>query len=260
MSGSDLSEDASSLSFAFPRQRRHTLYFLDEAAHYRPVYLDAEVDMSRVMADRARRPDRPSYVAYVIRAVARVIERHPEANVLITGRLFPRLARLPRINAKFTLDKTIDGQRVVVSAVIEDANRASVGQIQERVDYFKDRPVEACPEFAPLLRLQSLPVWLGRRLFALAMRSPARKSRLQGSFAVTSLGHLPVLRFAPMVGATLTFGVGAIADRPVVVDGAVTTRPLMTLTMAFDHRVLDGAVSAQILTSIKTSLEEDPEN
>ncbi|MDA8120387.1 2-oxo acid dehydrogenase subunit E2 [Acidiferrobacter thiooxydans] len=242
-------------AYTFPRERRHTLFFLEQATAYRPVYLDTEIDMSQVIAHRKVCSVKRSYIAYVIQAVGRVVARFPEANAMITGRLFPRLSRLPGVDAKFTLDKPLNGQRIVVSAVVRNADRATLDQIQQRLDYFKQREVTDCPEFASLLRLQRLPVWLGRWMFARAMRAPASKGRLQGSFAVTSLGHQPISRFVPQVGATLTLGVGAIVDRAVVVDGAVQLKPILNLTLAFDHRVLDGAISAEILVDIKRELE-----
>lgn len=239
----------------FPRQRRHTLFFLDEATKFRPVYLDIEVDMSNIQTHRSQSVDKPSYIAYLIQIMAGVISRFPEANTMITGGLTPRLVRLPNINAKFTLDKSLEGQRLVVSAVIADADQASLQQIQERLHYFKQNDITDCPEFAPLLRLHKLPFWLGRWMFARAMKKPASKSSLQGSFTITSLGHLPIIRFAPMVGSTLSLGVGAITERAVVKAGQLAIRPILNLTMSFDHRVLDGAISAEILTAIKTALE-----
>ena len=49
--------------------------------------------------------------------------------------------------------------------------------------------------------------------------------------------------------------VGAVGPRPVVRDGAVVIRSMMTLSVAFDHRVVDGAAAAAFVTSIKARLE-----
>lgn len=48
---------------------------------------------------------------------------------------------------------------------------------------------------------------------------------------------------------------GRIADRPVARDGAVVIAPVMRLSLAFDHRVIDGAEAADVLTEIKDALE-----
>jgi pyruvate dehydrogenase E2 component (dihydrolipoamide acetyltransferase) len=49
--------------------------------------------------------------------------------------------------------------------------------------------------------------------------------------------------------------VGAIKPELADIDGTVTTRPMMRLTLIADHRVVDGAVGAQFLATLKTMLE-----
>ena len=49
--------------------------------------------------------------------------------------------------------------------------------------------------------------------------------------------------------------VGRLAETPVVVDGQVTVRRRMRLTMSCDHRVIDGATGAQFLKTLKLMLE-----
>ena len=50
--------------------------------------------------------------------------------------------------------------------------------------------------------------------------------------------------------------VGRIAQRAVVVDGAVAARPTLTLGLSFDHRVVDGAAGARFLDTLASLVEE----
>jgi pyruvate dehydrogenase E2 component (dihydrolipoamide acetyltransferase) len=50
--------------------------------------------------------------------------------------------------------------------------------------------------------------------------------------------------------------VGAIADRVVAVDGMIGVRPMMTLTLSSDHRLVDGARAASFLNDVVTALGE----
>lgn len=63
--------------------------------------------------------------------------------------------------------------------------------------------------------------------------------------------------FSPIItppqGAIL--GVGTMKDKPVVVRGQVMVKPIITLSLAFDHRILDGAPAAIFLNTIKEILE-----
>ncbi|MEV0641218.1 2-oxo acid dehydrogenase subunit E2 [Streptomyces sp. NPDC050619] len=241
------------------RQRRQTLYFLEQIRPFSPVFLDTEVDMSEVLRHRTSAREhghRYSVVSYVLHAGARVLAAHPEANAAIQGRVRPRIERYAQVNAKLALDRTLDGQRAVLSAVLPDLAKADLARIQEQVAHYRDGDAERMPEFAGVRKLQTLPVPVGRFAFRRFVAPLARRAEVFGTFAVTSLGHRSVDSFHSVGGTTVTLGVGRILTRPVVRDDAVTTAPVLRLSLSFDHRVIDGAEAADILTEIKDALEQ----
>ncbi|MET9558239.1 2-oxo acid dehydrogenase subunit E2 [Streptomyces sp. NPDC006645] len=240
------------------RQRRHTIYFLEEIAGFAPVFLDTEVDMTRVREHRGAAKEaglRYGVVSYVLHSAARVLARHPQANAAIHGRARPRIAEYEDVNGKVTFDKTIEGQRAVVSTVLTSLQRAELGDIQRQIEHFRDGNAETMPEFEALRKLQKLPPWLARFLFHRATRPLGSRQARMGTFAVTSLGHRAVDGFQSVGGTAVTFGVGRVLDRPVVREGKVTVAPVMRLSLAFDHRVIDGAEAADVLTETKDALE-----
>jgi pyruvate/2-oxoglutarate dehydrogenase complex dihydrolipoamide acyltransferase (E2) component len=236
------------------RERRHTLQFLREIRAISPVFLGTDVDMSAVVRHRDTR-HKYSVVTYVLHTAARVLAAHPEANSAIRGRRFPRVARYPSANGKFTLDRTMNGRRIVLSTVLPDLQKASLADIQRQVDHFRDSDPETMPEFAGARLLQRLPWPLGGLMFRLGVRPLARRGATFGTFAVTSLGHRPVDAFYSVGGTTITLGVGRITERPVVREAAVEIAPLMHLSFTFDHRVIDGAEAADVLAELKYALE-----
>jgi pyruvate/2-oxoglutarate dehydrogenase complex dihydrolipoamide acyltransferase (E2) component len=241
------------------RKRRHTLLFLDEIRAISPVFLGTEVDMTLVQSHRTaareqgRRPG--SVLAYVLYAAARALRAHPSANAAMRGRVSPRVARYPQVHGKITLDKTLNGERVVVSTVLLDLHEAGLAEIQQRIDHFRDGDPATMPEFAAMRLLQRLPRPLGALAFRLGVRPLDRRSAAMGTFAVTSLGHRPVDAFYSVGGTTVTLGLGRMTDRPMVRDGAVTVASVMRLSLTFDHRVIDGAEAADVLADIKDALE-----
>jgi pyruvate/2-oxoglutarate dehydrogenase complex dihydrolipoamide acyltransferase (E2) component len=242
----------------FPRQRRHTLYFLGEITSCAPVFLGTEVDMSAVQRHRAaarEQGEARSVVTYLLYAAARVLAAHPAANAAIRGGPRPRIARYDRVNGKLTLDKELDGERVVLSAVLPDLHEASLAEIQRLVARYRDGDPANMPEFARTRALHGAPPLLGRALFRLGARSLRARPELLGTFSVTSLGHRAVDAFYSVGGTAITLGAGRIAERPVVRDGRVVAAPVMRLSLTFDHRVLDGAEAADVLTEIKDALE-----
>jgi len=93
----------------------------------------------------------------------------------------------------------------------------------------------------------------------------ARKGKLRpadisgGTFTLTNLGMYNVDAFDAVVNTpqAAILSVGRITDRVVPVDGQVTIRPMMVMTLSLDHRVVDGARAAQFLDDL-ANLIEDP--
>jgi pyruvate dehydrogenase E2 component (dihydrolipoamide acetyltransferase) len=91
----------------------------------------------------------------------------------------------------------------------------------------------------------------------------ARANRLSptemqgGSFTITNLGQHRVDGFTPIVNPpeAAILGVGRVADRAVVVDGRIEARTMCTLSLSFDHRVVDGAPAAAFLARLAELLE-----
>lgn len=97
----------------------------------------------------------------------------------------------------------------------------------------------------------------------LELVSKARAGRLSpsemqgGSFSITNLGGYRVDGFTPIVNPpeTAILGVGRIAQKPIVMDGAIVARTMCTLSLSFDHRVVDGAPAAAFLARVAELLE-----
>ncbi len=81
---------------------------------------------------------------------------------------------------------------------------------------------------------------------------------LSGStFTVSNFGALGLDDGVPVINypEAAILGMGSLKPRAVVVDGAVVARPTMTLTCAFDHRIVDGAQAAAFLTDLRGLIE-----
>lgn len=245
------------------RRRRHTLYFLEFARSQRTVGIDTEVDMTRVMAHRAAARadgDRYSIISYLLLAAGQGLARHPEANATTLAGWpsrwrAPRTARFQGVTAKIALDRLVDGERTVLSALLPGLERSGLTQIQDQLNLYRSPDMSEHPDFRGPRLLGRLPVLLGRPLFLAALRSPTRRQAVFGTVSVSSLGHRPVDGFYSTGGTAVTLCLGRVTDRPVVRDGAVVVAPVMRLSLTFDHRVIDGGTAADLLGEIKQELE-----
>jgi pyruvate dehydrogenase E2 component (dihydrolipoamide acetyltransferase) len=79
-----------------------------------------------------------------------------------------------------------------------------------------------------------------------------------GTISLTNIGVFGVDGGTPILspGQTAILAMGRILDRAWVVDGQVVPRPVMQLTLSFDHRVIDGALGSRALRSVAEFLED----
>jgi pyruvate dehydrogenase E2 component (dihydrolipoamide acetyltransferase) len=79
-----------------------------------------------------------------------------------------------------------------------------------------------------------------------------------GTFTISNLGMYGVERFTAVLNPPQAgiLAVGAIEERPVVVDGDLEIQPRMDLTLTVDHRSVDGATASEFLRTVKSFLEE----
>jgi 2-oxoisovalerate dehydrogenase E2 component (dihydrolipoyl transacylase) len=97
------------------------------------------------------------------------------------------------------------------------------------------------------------------RLTGLARSRKASPADLTGStITITNVGGFGVETGTPIINRPecAIVATGLIAQRPWVVDGELTVRSLMTLSVSFDHRIVDGAEAARFLTRLRDLLED----
>ena len=160
----------------------------------------------------------------MVAAVARALHMHPRMNASWAG---DKIALNHHVNVALAMAV----ENAVVTAVIKDADRQSIGEIAKQRKELSDR---------------------------------ARANRLQpaditgATFTISNLGMFNVDAFTAIIVPPQAgiLAVGAITDRVVAVDGMFGVRPMMTMTLSSDHRVVDGARAAAFLNDVVLALSE----
>jgi pyruvate dehydrogenase E2 component (dihydrolipoamide acetyltransferase) len=153
------------------------------------------------------------------------------------------LRQFPRLNAH------VSDQQIVVKS------RVNIG-VAVSVDDGLLVPVIAD---ADRKRLQEISQ--GSRQNAEAARRGAQTRSPDGTFTITSLGMYGVKQFVPIINPpeVAILAVGSVEPRVVPVPGGIGARQMMTLTLACDHRAVDGADAVGLLNEIRKKLETPPE-
>ncbi|PMC76812.1 MULTISPECIES: dihydrolipoamide acetyltransferase family protein [unclassified Brachybacterium] len=92
---------------------------------------------------------------------------------------------------------------------------------------------------------------------ARAGRTPLSATR-GGTITITNFGVFNIDSGTPILnpGESVILGIGAIKEKPWVVDGQVVPRQIAQLALSFDHRLIDGALGAELLRDISAVLED----
>jgi pyruvate dehydrogenase E2 component (dihydrolipoamide acetyltransferase) len=78
-----------------------------------------------------------------------------------------------------------------------------------------------------------------------------------GTISLTNPGHFGALFSTPIINQpqVAILGIGGIEKRPIVIEDAIAIRPMVCLSLAFDHRVIDGAIADRFMAALKDRLQ-----
>jgi 2-oxoglutarate dehydrogenase E2 component (dihydrolipoamide succinyltransferase) len=189
-----------------------------------------EVDMSRVEAARAKLG--VTALSFVARATIDALREHPALNAWLNGEDY---ARHEFVNLGIAVSLGDDG---LIVPVIHNAHELSVEGLAARI---KD---------------------VARRARS---RELSADDVLGGTFTITAPGQYGSIMATPIINVPQVgiLDFEAVVKRPVVItdqDGndSIAIRPMTILGLSWDHRALDGALSAQFLATVKRRLESLP--
>ena len=180
-----------------------------------------EVDMSS--AARIHRETRLSYTEMLVRAVASALCEHRIMNATLDGDQI-------KVFEDVNVGVAVAAEKGLVVPVIRNTDRKSLTEIASALQMMVEKT-----------RRGEL----------------AKDDVTGGTFTITNLGMFGVDVFIPIINPpeTAILGVGRVVEKPVVVNGQVAVRSMMQLSLAYDHRIVDGAPAAQFLQTVKKILE-----
>jgi len=179
---------------------------------------EADVTSATELRERLKREFDFTYTDLLIQAAGRALLKHPRMNSRLEGNQI-----VPSHEANIGIAVSLDDGLIV--PVIRDVTTKTLREIASRSKEAGDQAR------AGKLKLEDI---------------------TGGTFTITNLGTYGVDAFTPILntGETGILGVGRIVEKPAVYRGEVTRRAMMTLSLTFDHRVIDGAPAAQFLQTV----------
>jgi pyruvate dehydrogenase E2 component (dihydrolipoamide acetyltransferase) len=192
------------------------------SAPHSTVLMETDVSKAEALHERLK----VSYTAILVGAVAKALTENPGINATFEGDSI-------KIFADVNVGVAVATDYGLVVPVIRNADVKSLNEI--------DTAIRELSEKAKLEKL-------------------SREDVTGGTFTVTNLGMYGVDSFIPIINPpeAAILAVGRVVEKPVAVDGKIEIKPVMTLSLAYDHRIVDGAPAAKFLQKVKYYME-DPE-
>jgi pyruvate dehydrogenase E2 component (dihydrolipoamide acetyltransferase) len=159
-----------------------------------------------------------TYTDLMIHAVARALRRHPRLNARLDDGVISLCGEI-NVGMAVALDEGL------IVPVIHNADRKTLKEIAAETRELGQRAREG------KLRIEDVH---------------------GGTFTITNLGTYGVDAFTPIInpGEAAILGLGRIIERPAVYRGEIARRSMMTLSLTFDHRLIDGAPAAAFLQTV----------
>lgn len=248
---------------AVPPERRPVLDRLAGASRRFQVHGLVELDVTEPRLRIGDVEPRVSWTGFVLASVARAVALHPEVNTRMAGN---QILAFEHVDVGATVERHWQGRTALDIVVVPDADRRSCAEVTELLRRAKYGPPQPHPPTGVTRALVRLPGPLRRAAIRVAATRPGVAATFGPAVGVTSIGMFTGSWgwAVPLAPLTLVVTVGGVVDRPVVHEGRVVVRPMIPLTLSFDHAVVDGAPAARFTETLRTLVEsaaalEEPE-
>lgn len=234
--------------------------------HHINAMLEFDVTESRSrLRDLRKKGVNISFNAWLIKVIGSVLEMHPEAAAYIYNK--KKLIVFNDINVSLLVEKKINGIKVPIPIVIKRVNEKSALEISRVIEQAKSQELQ--PADVVIERKSGylerwyyhLPGFFRRLIWRILLKSPKTAFKMMGNVAVTSVGMMGRINgwFIHKSVHPISFGIGSILRKPVVIDNEISIREMLNMTILVDHDVIDGAPMVRFLDDLTNSIETGKE-
>ena len=219
-----------------------------------------EVDVTRVRAflrdHQATTGESLSFTAFLIAHLAKAVDEHKAVQAY--RKSSKHLILFDEVDVYTPIERDVAGQKQIMPHIIRAANRKTFRELHHEIRATQVQDVAKAVEgFKPIHWPLLLLFPAFRLMIWMTERSPQVRKKYRGTVGITAVGM-----FGKGAGwgislpsHALWITVGGIGEKPGVVDGQITKRDYLSLTISFDHDITDGAPAARFTARLKDLIE-----
>jgi pyruvate/2-oxoglutarate dehydrogenase complex dihydrolipoamide acyltransferase (E2) component len=227
-------------------RRKHTVHGL--------VEFDITPAREALRQRRARTGEAISFSAFFLACLGKAIDYDKSLHAYRNWR--NQLIIFDEVDVNMLFEVDVNGQKMIRPHIIRGVNVRSLREIHEEIRAFQS--VHLGSEESKFIEWFVRLPGFARRLFLWALfKDPQRIKELYGTVLVSSVGMFGMGSGwgIPVPNHTLQLTLGGISEKPAVVDHRVVARKHMSVTISFDHDIVDGAPAARFMQRLKQLIE-----
>jgi pyruvate/2-oxoglutarate dehydrogenase complex dihydrolipoamide acyltransferase (E2) component len=241
----------------FPITQRVIATLQRLAEHKHTIHVLTEVDVTtprQVIQEQKARGEEPlSFTAFIAACLGKAVDEDKSVQAYRKGR--NQLVLFEDVDISIVVEHEVEGHKFPLPYVVRAANHKTVRQIHHEIRAVqKLHPTKVLPIPRLAQRWPGLMLLVGRVL----IRSPFYFKRSGGTCEITAVGMFGKGGGWGIPDATaysLFLTLGGISEKPGVVDGRIAIREYLSLTISFDHDIIDGAPAARFTGRLKELIE-----
>jgi pyruvate/2-oxoglutarate dehydrogenase complex dihydrolipoamide acyltransferase (E2) component len=240
----------------YPKIRRWLALTYRSVQHKPMIHGLLEVDVTRARAylreHKAKTGESLSFTAFLMTCLAKAVEEHKAVQAMRKGK--KQLILFEDVDVMTFIEREMNGQEQTIPYTVRGANRKTVREIHQEIRAAQVQDMaKALEGFKALL---FLPILLSRFLIWMLGRYPQVLKKYWGTVTMTAVGMFGKgAGWGIPITGTLMMTVGGISEKPGVVDGQIVIRDYLSLTISFDHDIIDGAPAARFTQRLKDLIE-----
>ncbi len=247
-----------------PRTRIATfdIFSIGLRKHHVSALLEFDVTESRKkLRDLRRKGARVSFNGWMVKAISSVLAKHPEASAYLYNKR--KLIIFREMNISILVEKKIGNEKVPIAMVLEKTNQKSALEITLEIENARGQELSGNDivlqkRSSPAERIYFLlPGFLRRSIWKVMLGNPRVAYKKMGNAVITSVGMMGKINgwFIHKSVHPVSFGIGSILKKPVVIDGEIKIREVLNMTILADHDVIDGAPMVRFLNDLTEYIE-----
>ena len=241
--------------------------FMREAirsTHHKPMMHGLiEVDVTKARAYlrdvKTKTGESPSFTAFIIGCLGRAVDEHRYVHALWKGR--HQLILFSDVDVLTWIEREIEGQPTVLPCIVRAANGKTFREISDEIRTAQVQDLTKI-DVGGAKASQLLPAWLFRPYFELAVRIgkwfPREWKKRWGTVTLTAVGMVGKgagWGIPPSSPSICWITVGGIGAKREIVDRQITEHEYLSLTVSFDHNMMDAAPGARFTERFKELIE-----